>query len=216
MGSIMMHLCISEIYRKKHNLSDKFLVGSILPDIYKQTIMNKAKSHYLKNIEFNNKIRLLPDISKFMAENKKECKDEIIIGYLAHLLEDYVWFNNIINECVEECGKDENGRELYRYKNEDYKILHNSDHFIQNIYEDYNYLDKVLIEKIPIDIERIKEETKIFLNNDEKFVKVIDEQIIMHKAIENRENFFITEDIANIYIEMCLKVLEKYIDIFIS
>ncbi len=214
MGSIMMHLCISELYRKKHNLGDRFIYGSILPDIYKKTIMTKNESHYIKEIILNNEIARLPDIDEYIRINKNKNKDELTIGYLAHLIEDYVWFKDIIIEHVKESGINEYGVMQYRYKKENYEVLHDNKHFIENIYADYSNLDEYLIESVPIDIEKIKEEIKSFLNNDEKMNQAIDELIVVHKHIEGRDNFFITEEVVNNYINQSLELLEEKINEF--
>ena len=216
MGSIMMHLCISELYRKKHNLSDKFMIGSILPDIYKKTIMTKDEAHYIKDIIMNNEIARLPDLDEFIKKNKEKNKDEVTIGYFAHLIEDYIWFKDIIIEYVKESGVNEEGIRQYRYKRENYEIVHDGKHFTENIYADYSYLDGYLIKAIPVDIDKIKNNIKAYLNNDEKMNQVIDELIFVHKPIENRENYFVNEEIVNQYIDVTLELLEKKINEFIS
>lgn len=216
MGSIMMHLCISDVYRKKHNLSDKFLVGSILPDIYKKTIMSKKESHCLRKLKVNDRLIELPDIDAFMQKNKENNKDELVIGYLAHLIEDYVWFNNIITEHVKESGFDENGIMQYRYKKENFEIIHDNAHFLNNIYGDYNYLDEVLLTLFPIDIHKIKETIKEYLNYNQDMIEVVEKEIIVHKPIEGRNNYFITEEVLDEYINMSLELLEEKIEEFIS
>ena len=209
MGSIMMHLYISEIYKEKHKLSNKFLIGSVLPDIYKKTIMNRDESHYIEIVKKKDEVFKLPNIDKFIKENKEKKSDEITMGYLAHLVEDYIWFRYIINKQVRECGKDESGNPQYRYKKEKFKVLHNSEHFTENIYADYSYLDIALIERIPIDIEEIEKETLEFLGDDEKSKKIVKEQLHMHRGFEERENCFITDKVLSKYIRMSLRMLEK-------
>ena len=215
MGSIMMHLCISELYRKKHNLGERFIIGSILPDIYKKTIMSKNESHYIKDVILNNEIARLPDIDGYIKMHKDN-NDELTIGYLAHLIEDYVWFKDIIIEQVKECGTDTKGIFKYRYKRENFGILHSGNHFVQNIYADYSNLDEYLLKKVPLDIDKISNNIKEFLNSDEKMNEVIDELITIHKPIKDRENYFVTEEITNMYINKSLELLEEKINEFMN
>lgn len=46
MSSLKMHLAISEEVRKELNLSDDFILGSVLPDIIKQIIKDRKKTHF--------------------------------------------------------------------------------------------------------------------------------------------------------------------------
>lgn len=46
MSSLKMHLAISEEVRKELNLSDDFILGSVLPDIIKMIIKDRKKTHF--------------------------------------------------------------------------------------------------------------------------------------------------------------------------
>ena len=62
MGSIVMHLAISEKIRKKYGFGELFLVGSVMPDIKKQ-IIGKEATHYLRYYEERGNSYRLPDLS---------------------------------------------------------------------------------------------------------------------------------------------------------
>lgn len=99
MGSIMMHLCISEKIGKKYGFGNNFLIGCTLPDIYKKTTMSRSESHYLRDFVVDDgSILKLPDLPKFIDDNKTKLNDEITLGYFAHLVEDYNWFRYFSNQ----------------------------------------------------------------------------------------------------------------------
>ena len=54
MGSFLMHIGVSEIVRKKLNLSAKFIYGSILPDLMKMETGDRTGTHFLKTIVYEN------------------------------------------------------------------------------------------------------------------------------------------------------------------
>ena len=96
MGSILMHFCISDQLRKKYNFGSKFMVGSVLPDIYKRTTMSRDESHFIEKIVEDGYSYHLPNLDRFVEENKEKITtDDITIGYYAHLVEDYVWFKYV-------------------------------------------------------------------------------------------------------------------------
>lgn len=97
MGSYLMHLYVSNKVKEKLGLSTKFLYGSVKPDIIKTINNDRQGSHYIKVVNISGEIRELPDISKAIKSVMKlECDNEIKLGYIAHLVQDYIWFNNYI------------------------------------------------------------------------------------------------------------------------
>lgn len=50
MGSLLIHVCVSNIVKEKLNLSNKFLVGTVMPDLIKLETGNRLGSHYLKKL----------------------------------------------------------------------------------------------------------------------------------------------------------------------
>ena len=46
MASMIIHICISNMVKEELNLSDKFLAGSIMPDLKKMAGFDRGISHY--------------------------------------------------------------------------------------------------------------------------------------------------------------------------
>lgn len=71
MSSLKMHLAISEEVRKELNLSDDFILGSVLPDIIKMIIKDRKKTHF-EDIED------IVNLDKFLRLQNK-LNDEVIL-----------------------------------------------------------------------------------------------------------------------------------------
>ena len=219
MGSIAMHLAIGEKIKQKYGFTNKFLVGSILPDILKN-IYTKDKSHYLKQVFFNEQILNLPDIEKYVNENNKKLKekDEITLGYLAHLIEDRIWFRDYSGEFLHKAGLDKNGEDLYTYKKEDFKIIHENKATINKIYSDYNNLNTYILNIYPYDINSIKEECESYFNNNKDYMKIVDPLLTIdnNHYKKNNEYYLFSEEIAKEYINISIKEVEKNIENLIN
>jgi len=212
-----MHLNVSNKLKKKYNFSDDFLIGSILPDIYKKTIMTRDQSHFLKEVIVRKESKVsLPDLERFMEENKNNNKDEVVLGYLVHLVEDYIWFRDYSTVYVIYCGQDKNGKEHFRYKKENYKVLHGEKHFITRIYSDYSYYDNILSKEENLDLENIKKITSKYLKNDKKSIDVINESVIIHDMGNINKTYFITKKDMDNYIKKSLKMSEEILDKFMN
>ena len=74
MSSLKMHLAISEEVRKELNLSDDFILGSVLPDIIKMIIKDRKKTHF-EDIED------IVNLDKFLRLQNK-LNDEVVIRIL--------------------------------------------------------------------------------------------------------------------------------------
>lgn len=74
MSSLKMHLAISEEVRKELNLSDDFILGSVLPDIIKMIIKDRKKTHF-EDIED------IVNLDKFLRLQNK-LNDEVILRIL--------------------------------------------------------------------------------------------------------------------------------------
>lgn len=214
MGSIVMHLYIGNKIKEKYKFGNDFLIGCVLPDIYKVTTMSRMSSHYLfKYEDKENGLLFLPDLVKFMREKKDKKEDEITLGYFSHLIEDYIWFRHYTGKFAISIGFDTNGNELFTYDKENHKVVHPIDEFQNEIYEDYSYLDNKLFSELGIDLEEFKKNLKDYLNDSEMFDKAIDRLVTIHEPEENRENKFITNAILQEYIE---KSLAKFDDYFLK
>ena len=111
MGSLIMHLAVSNEIKRIYNFSDRFLFGSIMPDIKKRILNNRSISHYSEKIYLqNNSFKNLPNLEIYMKEHKEilskivKMKDKKDVDFIvnAYLLkcEKYFKFNYFENEKV--------------------------------------------------------------------------------------------------------------------
>ena len=200
MSSIIIHLCISEIIKQKNNFSDEFLVGAIAPDIYKKYNSNRDSTHYITIINNNGKIKKLPDIEAFLEKNKDE-KSEFLLGYLAHLIEDRIWFDKYVPLFADSINEN---KVMFKKDNS----IHTDAEFSTEMYLDYSDEDRYILSKVPINIEEIRETSKRYFNNEELNI-ILDNQVKLFDNIEDRENCFLTDEIIEEYIDDCIKECEK-------
>lgn len=205
MGSIIMHLGISKILKQKYNFSNDFLVGTAAPDIMKKLPnVERNMTHYIKEYENHGKIKRLPDIEKFLKDKINEQSD-YFYGYLAHLLQDRIWFSKYVPMCADTTdeGKD---RVIFVKDNS----MHTDKEFSLEMYKDYATVGKSILEKTNLDLEEIKIEIKKYFNN-ELINNIVDNEIKMYDVIKNRENCFLTNEMINNFFEDCIEECEKYI-----
>lgn len=178
MSSYKMHLAISKKLMNDLKLGNDFLLGSILPDLLKIIIKDRDSTHFQeKNCD-----EKLPNIELFISKYGNLHSD-LMYGYLAHLIEDYIWFHDYIN---------------LKYKN---KYSDNE------IYSDYGIIDEYITNKISLDMKNIKENLKkSALNykqingiNNEKIIHMIETNIINY-GHEDKIKFFTPQD-ADQYFE---------------
>jgi hypothetical protein len=205
MGSIIMHLCISKKIQDKYKFGDNFLIGAIIPDLYKRVSKNRNVTHYLKEFTIENEIVELPDLEYYMIENKPE--DEAKVGYFAHLVEDYVWYKDYSACFAKLAGFDKDGSELFTYNREKSAVKHTLSEYRTEIYGDYSYWDKNLISETDIDISIVREKVREFLNNI-AFDTVIDNELIIHSPIIGRVNHFITPELMEEYYSKSLSTFD--------
>ena len=204
MSSIIMHIYISLKVQKELNLSNKFLAGAILPDMIKMMTKSKDITHYIKDYKRGEKIIRLPDLEKFLQDNKDKLNDEVTLGYYAHLIEDKIWFDEYIDSFAK-CIDKENI--LYISDN----TVHSYQEFKKDIYSDYANVDNYIIGKDNMDIDRIRLTIKndlIGYNVD----KIIDENIVFPiKSIDEKNNF-ISHEFLNEYINESIKKVKEEIN----
>ncbi len=199
MSSIIMHLYISQKVQNELNLSNEFLAGSILPDMIKIKTQKRDETHYIK--EYNDGKKRLPDLDKFINNNKDKLKDEITIGYYAHLIEDKIWFDKYVDSFAK-CIDKENI--LYLSDN----TIHNNEEFRKDIYSDYTSVDSYLVKQSNMDLNKIRLELKKHLksyNMDE----VIDENIVIPTDINNKKINFISQECLYKYINESIEEVRK-------
>ena len=205
MASLIMHIVISDIIKKKFALSDKYLLGSILPDIFDKIDMTRKESHYL-----DSKGPEVPNITKFIETNKNNLNDEITLGYLSHLIEDKVWYNTFITRYVKELMIDQQAV-IYIKDNS----VHPIEDFWNTMYKDYDQIDRYLCEKYKINIEEYQLRISNFLDDPELKNK-LDEILYLREIDSKREMEFVTQKDIKQYIDMATMevnaILNKYID----
>ena len=149
MGSLLMHVCVSNIVKEKLNLTNKFLVGTVMPDLIKLEKDERTKSHYLKKFVYNNGVKELPDINKFITDNKDNLNDEEKLGYLAHLIEDRIWFEKYIPKYIKCMNNNENL--VICLKNGCFK---DAKQFTNELYSDYMKIGDYIIDKYNINSKK--------------------------------------------------------------
>lgn len=206
MGSLIMHIAITEKFRKKYNLSYKFLVGALLPDIYDKMDMSRNETHYI-----DNQGPELPNFTKFVETNKSKllAKDEIMLGYFCHIISDKVWYNLFLTKYIKDLRV---GQTTVTYLEDESE--HPIEEFWKIIYEDYDQIDRWICEKYKINIEELR------LN----IINYIDRVDVKNKLLEilyerdfdpKRKNCFITNKDVKQYIDVALNevelILAKYL-----
>lgn len=94
MGSLIMHYCIaSELLKKLHVDSNRFLVGGIAPDVPQMNNESKSQSHFRKRHE--NGI-IYYDYNAFFEKYKHRFNDAFYLGYLTHLISDDIWLHKVV------------------------------------------------------------------------------------------------------------------------
>ena len=213
MGSIAMHIAISERIRQKYDLSKKFLVGCMLPDIEK-FIIGRSQTHYFDKYEVKGQILELPNLEKFIDSNmaRLEVKDEIALGYLAHLIEDKIWFRDYIGERIHIVGYDKNNAELHAYAKEDYKTVHTMEETKQIMYVDYSLLNEPIMRESSANFDLVRNMCYEYFNNDPQYRKIIDSQFHDTKRVEEAECYFCDykdfQDYQRLSIEEITKVFD--------
>lgn len=213
MASILMHLCASNILKEKYNFSDKFLVGSALPDLLKKIPpFTRDLVHYIKIVDGKHGIKKIPDLERFVNKNvdKLKIKDECTLGYFAHLMQDKIWFDIFVPKYAETLKNDMN-KVLYVNDNE----VHMMEEYEKISYLDYMNLEKYILNKYSLDKHKIK---RILMNNinDENIKDVLDNEIRSLPYIEDRVNVFFTNDDVDEFISLSIEEFDKFFTTFFN
>lgn len=200
MGSYKMHICITETVRRKLKLSYKFTYGGILPDLIKEKTGDKTTSHCLNQKDG------LPDINLAMSSLDNIQDKEVKLGYIAHLVEDLIWFRDVVPTVAIKTDdkvcflKDNSIHSNLEFSNEMYSDYVKSGYYVSKLTKvDYSILRKELLNYASDDfeVEKIKQNTT--------------------KEFENRIGYttFITNKILEDYVCNCVievtKVVKKII-----
>ena len=154
MSSIISHVYISNILKEKYKLGDEFLYGAILPDILHKAIpaQRREMTHYLRHGILYGSEGNYPDIERFIIENTEILpKSQMMQGYLAHLIEDMLWFSIYIPRMTIEKDK-----KTIIYKKDN--SVHTDDEFRNDIYSDYTIIDRYLLKKTNLNLDELQRE----------------------------------------------------------
>ena len=203
MSSFNMHIAISKKIKEEFSFGEEFIFGVVLPDLYKTILKDKTITHFERKIGE----KCLPDIEKFCYEFKNK-KTEIVYGYLAHLVQDTIWFVQYINKKY--AKEIENGK-YYKYIKDN--TIHKVQEYVTDIYTDYTIIDKYLEEKYNLNKKeknkKLKEtviKSKSIKEKDE-VINVINKKIIDYsdKYNINQSITFFTKEDADEYYKIALE-----------
>ena len=102
MPSWTIHLAIANKINQKLKLdNDLFYYGNLIPDVDKNSKINRYNAHYYdNNLSFPNcKKENMINISLFLNDYKKKIKNPLILGYYCHLLTDNYFNNEVYTKC---------------------------------------------------------------------------------------------------------------------
>lgn len=123
MGSRIMHYSIATIINNELNLDQNFLIGSISPDINKNSKTPKELTHFMtKNSDGEHDIHLDKFIKKYNSH-----LNSFQLGYYLHLISDDIWLKTIYKENILENKK------------------YTKDAALQLLYSDFHKLNSMLI-----------------------------------------------------------------------
>ena len=202
MAGTIVHLAISNEIKKKYNFSDRFLFGSIMPDIKKRICENRSITHYSEKIYLqNNGIKNLPNLEKYIKENKEkiEQKDEYALGYFAHLIQDRIWFDKYISRFVE--FKADTLEFVYMYSEE---RMVEREYWIKQIYNDYAKLEKYVLNKFNLDKNDIVQRM-LMQTNDYKVKETIKSELRDFDIDKKIKREVLTKDQMDEYFKECIK-----------
>ena len=195
MSSIISHLYISNILKERYDLGDEFLYGTILPDILHKAIpaQRREMTHYLRHGILYGSEGNYPDVERFILENKEILpKSQMQQGYLAHLIEDMLWFSIYIPRIAIERDK-----KTIIYKKDG--SMHTDEQFRADIYSDYPIIDRYLLNKSNLNIEELRKEF-LAISDDKNLKHVINEQCRLFD-LKNKKLILISTDLLEEYIQ---------------
>lgn len=206
MGSLIMHLCVANELKKKYKFSDRFIVGELMPDLLKMAGKEKNKTHYLQEVIEDSGVKTLPNVLKYEEENVENIKDEKVLGYMSHLVQDKVWYDKYIGKYAKTDANDIDKIEYLQYN-----ITKKAKDFSKDMYNDYINTNKYLAEKYDLDITGIKNTLK-GLSKDKIIKDKIDKAFKFNDIDFKKQNVFITEDDLENYINEAVKKSSIEID----
>lgn len=206
MSSIISHVYISNILKEKYKLGDEFLYGAILPDILHKAIpaQRREMTHYLRHGILYGSEGDYPDIERFIIENTEILpKSQMMQGYLAHLIEDMLWFSIYIPRMTIEKDK-----KTIIYKKDN--SVHTDDEFRNDIYSDYTIIDRYLLKKTNLNIEKLQKEF-LAISDDINLKNTIKDNFKLFD-LRNENLILVSFDMLEEYINASLEKVSIVLD----
>ena len=206
MSSIISHVYISNILKEKYKLGDEFLYVAIIPDKLQKAIpaQRREMTHYLRHGILYGSEGDYPDIERFIIENTEILpKSQMMQGYLAHLIEDMLWFSIYIPRMTIEKDK-----KTIIYKKDN--SVHTDDEFRNDIYSDYTIMDRYLLKKTDLNIEKLQKEF-LAISDDINLKSTIKENFKLFD-LRNEHLILISLDMLEEYISASLEKVSLVLD----
>jgi len=142
MASYIIHIAVAqEINKELKKEKSKILIGSIAPDISKLVGESKVNSHFLDSEE-----NMIPNLERFLNKYINYLNNDFVLGYYIHLYTDYFWFKYFMPEIFEDN----------KLKKLDGSIINVDKKMkLKYLYEDYSKLNKKIIEKYNMEINKL-------------------------------------------------------------
>ena len=205
MSSIISHIYIGNILKQKYNLEDEFLYGSIMPDILTRAIdgQNKVITHYLKHGILYGVEGDYPDIERYLNENNTLLPhSQMMQGYIAHLIEDMIWFSS----CIPHMTLKKGNEIIFKKDNS----VHTEQEFRDAIYSDYPIVDRFLLKKCNLNISKLQQEF-ISFSDDERLKASIKDNFKLFDLRE-KDLILISLDKFEKYIEQSIEKVSLVLD----
>lgn len=202
MGSFLMHIGISEIVRKRLNLSSKFIYGSILPDLVKMETGDRTGTHFLKTIVTDEGRKRLPIVGDAITMLNGKMDREVRLGYIAHLVEDLIWFEKYIPSFAKHIEEE---RMVYLRDNS----IHLAEEFSADTYEDYFKINAYIIDKYCKEYSSLKSELEKQMTEQEIEFLNRNDKILKQETIDTTR--IITKEGLDKYIEESVDKVEKIV-----
>lgn len=203
MASSLIHICVAKELNKYLKRDERqLLIGSIAPDIAKLVNISRNKTHF---IDYEKDI---PNLDRFIDKYKSYLNNDFVLGYYIHLYTDYIWFKSFIPSLIEK-------NKIIKLNDE--KVNFDEEKFIKYVYDDYESVNKKLIDDYNLDLKIFYEDipkiddiiTEIPI---EKINTIVDKAgLILVESKEKNANIF-NEDLINKFIEYTVDAILAKID----
>ena len=199
MPSTMIHLAVaSEINKKTRRNNDKFLIGSIAPDIAKFIGEPRDKTHFSSSNDLG-----IPNLDEFLEKYKKHLNNDFVLGYFIHLYTDYLWEKYFVSEIYDQNMIKKLDGSMFKCSVRTALIY---------IYNDYTNLNVRLLDEYNMDLH-------IFYNDLPEIENIIDEiplnkmpilmdamSLMIEKTKQNKDYVFNMEHV-NKFISMATQLI---------